>query len=340
MASIRKLPSGSYQVQIRRAGMRAVTRSFSRKRDADAFARTVESDSELARKLGRAAAYIPTFRQWCDTYMGQYRGREPGTPGMLHWWCMQFGDRPVTAIDEFLVDDGLNQLHQKGLTGSTINRYKSKLSAVFIHFIQHPDFKRAGFTNPVRKESVSRFRENPAKDRFLSLEEQDAILRACQMSHWDRCYLLVLMALTTGARKGELLHLKWSDVDFTDRTAKLGITKNGKPRLLPLTQPVVEELMRFRENTDFLIFRSTTSKTTPFDTSKAWRRALAESGIGHCRFHDLRHTAASNLARAGRSLFEVGTLLGHSSPQMTQRYSHLAIQDTREMVDMVMGTLR
>ena len=346
MASIRKLPSGSHQVQIRRAGMPAVTRSFSKKRDAEAFVRTVEGDSELARKLGRAAAHIPRFRDWCDTYMAQYRGREQGTPGMLRWWCEQFGDESVTAIDEFMVDEGLIKLSKrKGrggrpLTGSTINRYKSKLSAVFIHFIQHPDFKRAGFTNSVRKESVSRFRENPAKDRFLSREEQDALLGACRVSHWDKCYLLVLMALTTGARKGELLSLKWSDIDFGHRTARLGVTKNGKPRLLPLTQPVVAELMRFREHTDLLIFCSTTSKSTPFETSKAWRKALEESGIGHCRFHDLRHTAASNLVRAGRSLFEVGTLLGHSSPQMTQRYSHLAIQDTRDMVDSVMGALQ
>ena len=320
--------------------MPAVTRSFSKKRDADAFVRTVEGDSELARKLGRAAAHIPRFRDWCDTYMAQYRGREQGTPGMLRWWCDQFGDKSVTSIDEFMVDDGLIRLQKKGLTGSTINRYKSKLSAVFIHFIQHPDYKRAGFTNPVRKESVSRFPENPAKDRFLSQEEQGVLLRACRASHWGRCYLLVLMALTTGARKGELMHLKWSDIDLRQRTARLGLTKNGKPRLLPLTQPVIEELMHQRENPDYLIFRSTTSKTTPFETSKAWQKALEQSGIGHCRFHDLRHTAASNLVRAGRSLFEVGTLLGHSSPQMTQRYSHLAIGDTRDMVDEVMGDLR
>jgi integrase len=120
----------------------------------------------------------------------------------------QFGDRPVTAIDEFMVDEGLHRLSRRlgpqgrPLTGSTINRYKSKLSAVFIHFIQHPDYKRLGFTNPVRKESVSRYRENPAKDRFLDADEQAALLAACRESHWDRCYLLVLMALTTGARKG------------------------------------------------------------------------------------------------------------------------------------------
>ena len=106
MASIRKLPSGSFQVPIRRAGMPAVTRSFSKKRDTEAFVRTDEGDSELARKLGRAAAHIPRFRDWCDAYMAQCRGREQGTPGMLLWWCEQFGDESVTSIDEFMVGEG------------------------------------------------------------------------------------------------------------------------------------------------------------------------------------------------------------------------------------------
>ena len=90
MASIRRLPSGSYQVQIRRAGMPAVTRSFSKKRDAEAFVREVEGSTELARKLGRAAAHIPTFRSWCDTYMAPYTGRDRSTVGRLDWWCRQF----------------------------------------------------------------------------------------------------------------------------------------------------------------------------------------------------------------------------------------------------------
>ena len=129
-----------------------------------------------------------------------------------------------------MVDDGLIALSKKGLTGSTINRYKSTLSSVFIYFIRHPKYKRAGFTNPVRKESVSRFTENPSKNRFLNQDEQQSLLVSCRASHWDRLYLLVLMALTTGARKGELLKLTWSDIDFKERTARLGLTKNDKPR--------------------------------------------------------------------------------------------------------------
>ena len=200
MASIRKR-NGKYQVQIRLTNFQPVSRTFSRYKDALTFIKMIEGDTELLRKLGRASADIPKFRAWCDFYMRQYIGKDPSTIGRLSWWCEQFGDLPVTKIDEFMVDDGLSKLEKKGLTGSTINRYKSTLSALFIFFIQHSDYKREGFTNPVRKESVSRFKENPVKDRFLSKEEQQAVLRACRSSHWERLYLLALMALTTGARK-------------------------------------------------------------------------------------------------------------------------------------------
>ena len=107
-----------------------------------------------------------------------------------------------------------------------------------------------------------------------------------------------------------------------------------------MTQPVIQELMKFRKNSSYLIFPSTVRQTTSFDIKKAWGKALRASKVGHCRFHDLRHTAASNLVRAGRTLFEVGTLLGHSSTTMTARYSHLAIEDTIGMVDKVMGDLK
>lgn len=339
MASIRKLTTGKYQVQIRLQGLPPVTRSFQTKTKARDFARKIEGNTELARKLGKASKNIPTFQKLADLYMKQYTGRDPSTLGRVTWWCKRFGDKPVTKVDEHMVDDGLIEISKKR-TGSTCNRYKSSLSAVFIYFIQHKDYKKLKLANPVRKESVSRFAENPSKDRFLSKDEQKSLLAACQSATWGKLYLLVLMALTTGGRKGELLGLRWTDIDFQHRTAKLGMTKNGKPRLLPLTQPVIEELTRFREVGNGLIFCNTISKTTAYDIKKQWLNALEVSGMGHCRFHDLRHSAASNLVQAGRTLFEVGVLLGHSSTSMTARYSHLAIHDTRSMVDAVMGGLK
>jgi integrase len=339
MASIRKLKSGNYQVQIRLFGLRPIVRSFSTKKKSQEFARQVEGDTELARKLGSPVIQSLSFKELVDKYMDQYLGKDPSTLGRLDYWIDRFGEKQVIQVDEFDVDDGLVEL-AKTRTGSTVNRYKSTLSSVFIFFIQHPDYKKLGYTNPVRKESVSRYSENQAKQRFLIRDEQEALLSASKKANWGKFYLVVLLAITTGARKGEILNLKWSDIDFQNRTALLAVTKNGKPRLIPLTQPVIAELMKYRERSDFLIFHNTVSRTSPFDISKSWATALKVSGIGHCRFHDLRHTAASNLVKSGRSLFEVGTLLGHSSTSMTARYAHLAIEDTRNMVDSVMGELR
>jgi len=136
---------------------------------------------------------------------GSRRGRDPSTGERLDWWCKCFGNKLVLQIDEDDVDDGLLQLENR-LTDSTINRYKSTLSAVFIYFIRHPKYKKLArhtkYANPVRKESVAVFQENPPKERFLDQQEQRVLLENFQKSSWDRLYLLVLMALTTGARKG------------------------------------------------------------------------------------------------------------------------------------------
>lgn len=339
MASFRKLKSGNWQVQVRRVDLPNITRTFSTKKLAVQFAREVETDTELARKLGKTPATIPYFKDWADTYLRHYQGRDPDTVGKLRWWSEFFGNRRVTEIDEFLVDEGLVQLSQK-VTNSTVNRYKSTLSAVFIAFIRHPEYKKAGFTNPTRKESVSRFKENPAKNRFLSPGEQAALLNACKKAQWDKLYLLVLMALTTGARKGELLSIKWDEIDFAARVVLRKRTKNNKQRYLPLTNPVLQELMKFRKCDDSLVFHNTVSHHRPYDIKKAFAKAVEQSGLQNLRFHDLRHTSASNLVRSGRTLFEVGTLLGHSSITMTQRYSHLATKDTQDMVESVMGSLK
>ena len=171
MASIRKKSNGKYEAQIRITGLRSISRTFSTRKLALQFTREVEGNSELARKLGAPVSKLLSFQALSDLYMDQYQGKDPSTLGRLEFWCNQFRGKQVTDIDALDVDAGLIKLSEK-LTGSTINRYKSTLSAVFIFFIRHPEYKRAvqhiGFTNPVRSETVSCFKENPGKDRFLT----------------------------------------------------------------------------------------------------------------------------------------------------------------------------
>jgi len=368
MASIRKR-GDKYQAQVRLSGQKPQTQTFTSFNLAQAWARKIEGNPSSS----VFNFNIPTLEDMIKTYEDHYTGKNHSVPTHLKFWKKELGQHPLHEIDPFMINR-VTAVLAIGRVPKTVGHYMSTLSGVFNFFIKgeyiqaenkeehelsvqaHQDMlvqlHKTGFSNPVTDDMTTKYSSSRKMETFLTLEQQKLLLIACRKNHWDRLYLLVLMALTTGARKGELLGLKWSEIDFTERTAFLPITKNGKARYLPLTASVIDEMKKFREIGSGLVFpaiyqmdevgnkdKSDTPVTRPFDPKKAWLKSLEDSGIGQIRFHDLRHTCASNLVRAGRSLFEVGTLLGHSSTQMTARYSHLAIKDTQDMVDDVMGGL-
>lgn len=348
MAYIRKLPSGKFQATVRLKGLRPLYSTFSTKTKARQWALSVESDTAVARRLhvgddltldqarrvetctGSIMCVVPSFSEFVEEFITNTAIADKSMVGRILFWKKTFNAKLVTNISPEEIDDALLQIH-RATSGSNANRYKSNLSSIFIAFNRHPVYKRLKFPNPVRSEFVSSFSENPAKTRFLSPNEQKALLKTARASHWDKLYLLILMALTTGARRGELLNLTWRDLDFTKRVAYLRNTKNKEPRLLPLLTPVIDELGRFNGGADHLIFPSTISPLRPFNFKKAWQRALKDACISNLRFHDLRHTAASNMVGANRTLFETGVLLGHKQASTTMRYAHLAHQHTSKM---------
>jgi hypothetical protein len=107
MAYIRKLASGNLQVQIRLKGLKPISRSFSTKTKAKEFAREIEGNSELARKMGVPTTQIIIFSQLVDIYLKQYTGKDPSIFGRLKFWVDRFGEKSGTTIDEFMVNDGL-----------------------------------------------------------------------------------------------------------------------------------------------------------------------------------------------------------------------------------------
>jgi len=144
-----------------------------------------------------------------------------------------------------------------------------------------------------------------------------------------------VLAITTGARRGELLGLKWTDIDFQRRTATLHKTKNGDKRVLPLPTPAITELMKFRQ-TNGLVFPGLRKPHRPFDPHNVFKKALEEAGIHNFRFHDLRHSAASYLVMNGATLYETGEVLGHKSIETTKRYAHLSIEHKAQLTERVM----
>jgi integrase len=192
--------------------------------------------------------------------------------------------------------------------------------------------------NPARR--VARGQENPGIVRWLEDDERTALLEACKESGWPQLYLLVILALSTGARLGELRCLKWSDIDLKKGMAYLSDTKNEERRALPLIPAVQKELKAQvrRIGTD-LVFPAKYDPQKPYGNNfrEHWRIAREKAGVKNFRFHDLRHSCASYLAMNGATELEIADVLGHKTLQMVKRYSHLSTDHKQDLINRVLG---
>lgn len=307
--------------------------------------------------LPMRAGHLPLHKV-IDLYMAHYAGRDPTRVQRLTWWQVRVGAIPLQDLSDDHMHAALEELalqpsrfwagtdaagqpiykaKRKPLSPATINRYGASLSAVITWAIKRRIAPK-GFVHPGR--AIERKPENNERTRFLSDDERERLLSACRASAWSHLYVLVLMALTTGARKAELTGLRWGDVDLERAVAYVGRTKNGDPRVLPLVSKVVEELKRFKAGPTVLVFTSRVAPEQPFSFESRWAEALKAARIRGFTFHSLRHSCASMLAQNGATLLEIADVLGHRQLQMTKRYSHLATAHKAALVTRVLGEIK
>ncbi|MCZ0881311.1 MULTISPECIES: tyrosine-type recombinase/integrase [Raoultella] len=322
-----------YRVQFMRNGSR-VSKVFSRKREAESFLAQITVSDDLADCLTSTALTNTTLSQAIKEYLSQHTGRDTSVTTRLSWWARELGDKPVGKVTRQNIKAALARMEATGKKPATLNRYKAALSAVFAYFNDLHDVK----LNPCRE--IRQLKESNGRTRFLSQEELTLLLETAKQSKWERMHLLIHAAVSTGARRSELLGLKWSDIDFAARTAHVALTKNGDARVLTLTDGLITELSAFREVGHGYVFPHLSSLTGAFQNfDKYWFTALEAAEIHDFRFHDLRHTCASMLAMNGASLLEIGQILGHKSPSMTMRYSHLCTTHKAKLTDRVFGNM-
>ncbi|MHC4196901.1 MAG: site-specific integrase [Planctomycetota bacterium] len=170
----------------------------------------------------------------------------------------------------------------------------------------------------VRK--VKLLKEPPGRLRFLSKEECQALIEVCS----PHLRPIVVTALNSGMRKGEILRLRWEQVDLKHGFILLDITKNGERREIPINSTLratLEAIPHGPKSEYVFVDRN----GNPFkDVKRSFRTACRRAGISDFRFHDLRHTFASHLVMGGVDITTVKELLGHKTLTMTLRYAHLA----------------
>lgn len=160
------------------------------------------------------------------------------------------------------------------------------------------------------------------RSRRLQGDEEQRLLRAADSGRSHYLAPLLVLALETGMRRGELLSLRWADVDLSRRVAHLKLTKNGDSRDVPLSTRAVGALQELRRDGTERVLNA-----SPNAVRLAWEHLVARAGIEDLRFHDLRHEAVSRLFEKGLNVIEVSTISGHKELRMLQRYTHLRAED-------------
>ena len=232
---------------------------------------------------------------------------------------------------------------ERAVKNSTINKYLMLLSKMFKIGIDNEILHK----NPIEK--VNKLREDNHKIRYLTIDEEKRLFKEIEKEYevLDRytrikkivkpyLYLkpIVITALQTGMRRGEILNLKWSNIDFEQGFIELLETKSGKSRKIPLSKTLKETLLKQKNNYEYVFINPKTK--LPYTTiKKSFRKVLEKAHIKNFRFHDLRHTVATRLATKGIDLTVVQEILGHSKITTTQRYAHPVPQRKLEAIDVL-----
>ncbi|MCX7180476.1 MAG: integrase, partial [Proteobacteria bacterium] len=246
MAYIQKRIAGngttSYRVQVRLKGCPAESATFDRLTDARQWATKTEADMKAGRYFGEAKRHtfgelLDRYKAWKAGSIKCFEGRKP----ILDRWLELLGDCQLDAITPAKVAACRDTLAKEAVrggaapgklkSGGTVNRMTAYLSNVMTYAVKEVRWLER---NPCLL--VSKFKEAPGRVRYLSDAERDALLTACQQSSNPDLYAAVVLSLTTGGRKSEIMGLTWQQVDFGRRliTLRDGETKNNEGRVLPL----------------------------------------------------------------------------------------------------------
>jgi integrase len=252
--------------------------------------------------------------------------------GILRILLRDLGDVPLAEIDAGLLD-GYRIRRRNLVSGPSVNREMATLSHLYTWA------QRIGLAtfNPVTQ--VPRFPENTNAWQRLDYGQAERLIAAAGAGAKKAPHLqpLVLLALYTGLRKGELLGLNWGQVDLDRGTLEIVRQKNRVRSVLPLHERARDALLDWAvENEvtprpcDFVFSHS---DGRPFgEVRRSFGTALRRADLPKIRWHDLRHTFASWLVESGADLFTVQELMGHRDLAMTRRYAHLSMAHKRSAI--------
>ncbi|MBE7566843.1 site-specific integrase [Acidithiobacillus sp. HP-11] len=305
-----------WQVRITRKGFPQQNKMFRTRREAETWAATIESQMLRGSWIDMAEADSTTLSEALDRY-----GKEVSI-------LKKSGKIELYRIGK-LKTDKISKLYLSQIRGADLAEYRDRrlaeglsVSSVRLELaiisnlytVAMKEWRMEGLRNPVL--AVRKPSPGKARDRRLSLIEEKKLLAECAPSLKS----IVLFALETGMRRGEIRKLLWKDVNFEKCTAQLFDTKNGEDRFIPLSSRALAVLKALPRDTGDKVFPGA-------DISHSFAAARKRADIEDLHFHDLRHEATSRLFEKGFNPVEVSAITGHKTLQMLKRYTHLKAED-------------
>ena len=346
MATIRKRVKSngkiSYTAWIRVKGYPSMSATFERLTDARSWAAPIEADMKKGKHIKDAEAKKHSLSDLIDRYieteLPQRKSDQEKFKMQLLWWKNKIGAYMLSDITPALLSQCKDALakepspkpKQGKLTRSnaTVNRYMACLSTVLTMGV-----KEWGWMEENSMKKVTKKKEPKGRIRFLTDAEVATLLQECRQIS-NELYLFTMIALSTGARYGEILNLTWQDVDLKQKKFYFMDTKNGDNRGISVTTSLYDEIVKFKKIRNIkshYVFAKPDGNLIYMRSQ--FIKALKNAKIKDFRFHDLRHTAASYLAKGGAGLLDIATILGHKTLQMVQRYSHLTDDHTAQVLE-------
>jgi integrase len=294
------------------------------------LAETVLHDVEVKKVKGEFLGVVATrqvlFEKLCDMYLDyavankaphSIRRDRISTKNLR----TAFTGRPISTVGARDLEVYLATRRQT-VEPATVNRELSCIKHMFRKAVEW------GYLGADPFKTVRKFREPPGRIRYLTQDEIDRLLVCCSR----HVRPMVIMALNTGMRIGEILSLQWNDIDLKTGVIAVRHSKNNESRMVPINDALHEALMALEPGMgDSHVFTHLNGEPYHF-IYDGFRAALKRARIDNFRFHDLRHTFASHLVMQGVDIRTVGQLLGHKTIAMTMRYSHVSDERLKDAV--------
>lgn len=323
MATFRKR-GAKWQVQIRRDGHPPLSRTFTLKCDAEAWARQTEAALErgelsVASRAFKEITLLSLLEKYAETVTPQKKGRNAEKYLLRNIMGHRVSDLSLDRLTPSAVaiyrDERL-----KLVSPSSVRREL----AILQHCIEIAgrDWGLKLPKNPVAE--ITKPSQNKSRERRISHDELSRLHEALRNSKNPLLEKIIYFAIHTGMRRGEILSIRWNDLNLEARTAYLADTKNGYSRSVPLTRQAMAAIPSKPTSA------SDSDRIFPISPNAvrlAWERLKRRANINNFRFHDLRHEAISRFFELGLSVPEVSLISGHRDPRMLARYTHLKAED-------------